>query len=166
MHNFVAKPSRWRMALLGLGAVGFVVLGVWIAGLLGNPPKPGREWAGLLAIVFFGLCTLMIGRRLFDTEDQVRIDAQGIVSKQWSAQTIPWSAIADISVWEYRHQKSIILHLHDPAQFPSTTLAGKLAGANRALTGGDIAISLTGTTGRFDDAMAAIGLHFRPGGMT
>lgn len=163
MPAFIARPSRWRLILLLLAGVGFVVLSVWLAGLLGDPPKPGKEWAGWLGILFFSACTPVIAMRLFDNDDQVRIDQRGIHSKQWSADTIPWSEITDVTVWQFRRERLIVLHLQDPARFPATTMMGKLAGANRAMTGGDISISLAGTDGRFEDAMAAINHHFRAG---
>lgn len=160
MTDFVARPHMGRMLLLLLLSAGFVLLGLWIAGFLGEVPDPGKEWAGWLSIVFFGFCAVVIATRLFDKEDQVRIGSLGIYSKQWSPDTIPWSEIADVSVWEYQKQKSIVLHLKDPAKFPSKTMMSKLAAANRALTGGDVAITLSGTDGKFDQAMAAIA-HFR-----
>lgn len=161
MPAFTARPSRWRLVLLLLAGVGFVVLGAWVAGLLGDPPKPGKEWAGWLGILFFSACVPILAMRLFDNDDQVRIDQRGIHSKQWSADIIPWSEISDVNVWQLRRERLIVLHLRDATLFPSTTLLGKLAAANRAMTGGDISISLAGTDGRFDDAIAAIGHYFR-----
>ena len=63
-------------------------------------------------------------------------------------------------MWSYKRQKSIVLHLSNPARFPGRGLTAKLASANRMLTGGDISISLTGTNRNFDDAMSAI-VRFR-----
>ncbi len=91
----------------------------------------------------------------------VRISATGIYFKSWSEQTIPWSEVVDITIWEFRRQKSIVLHLRHPDRYPSTRLLGIMAGANRALTGGDIPISLTGTDGRFAEAMAVISYYRR-----
>lgn len=156
MPTFVARPAFWHLLLMLCGSLAFVVGGIWIAGFLGDVPKPGKEWAGWLSIIFFGLCALAIFFRLFDRDDQIRISSIGIYWKQWSRDTIPWSEIVDISVWKFKNQKTILLHLQNPKRFPSTTLLGKLAGANRALTGGDIAINLSGTDKSFDEAMVAI----------
>ncbi len=166
MKDFVANPSKLRIALLILGSAVFVALGFWMIGTFGPPPESQRygpafiKIIGWVAIIFFGFCGLAIAKMLFDSDEQVRINALGIYWKRWSSQTIPWSEITDVGVWEYQRQKSIILNLRDPARFPSSTVMGKLAAANRALTGGDIAITLSGTDGRFDEAMAAIE-HFR-----
>lgn len=155
--TFEARNSRWRLGLLLLGAIAFVVAGLWMAGLFGAPPDPSLTWIGWASIMFFGFCAVIAARRMFDDAVQVRISGQGIFARSWSDQTIPWSEITDVSVWTYRRQKSIILHLRDPARFPGHGLAGRLQAANRAMTGGDIAISLAGTDGHFDAAVQAIG---------
>jgi hypothetical protein len=156
MTEFVARPSVAKLILLLLLAVGFVAAGLWMAGLGGVAPKPGKEWVGWLSIIFFGACGVAIFFRLFDRDDQIRISSIGVYSKQWSPQTVPWSEIVNITIWEYKRLKSIILHLRDPSRFPSTTWQGKLAFGNRALTGGDIALNLTGTDRSVDEAMQAI----------
>ena len=156
MTTFVARSSPWRILLLVAGGIAFVALGVWIAGIAGTPPKPGREWVGWASIVFFGLCSVFGVRRLFDSSEQLRISGSGIYYKPWAEQVIPWSEITDISVWEFKRQKSLILHLAHPERYPSTTLLGKMARANRMLTGGDVAVSLTGMDRSFAEALAAV----------
>jgi hypothetical protein len=168
LPDFVAKPSKMRIALLILGSAAFVSLGLWMIGVFGTPPENNRysptsiTLIGWASILFFGFCGAVSCRLFFDSGDQVRINASGIFWKRWSDQTILWSDITDIGVWEHQRQKSIILNLRDPSRYPSSTVMGKLSGANRALTGGDIAITLSGTDGRFDDAMAAIEHFWKP----
>ncbi len=168
MPEFVAKPSKVRIALLLLGALAFVTAGLNMIGVFGTPPDSHRyspaliKFVGWASILFFGAAVPISIRMFFDTQDQLRFDAHGIYWKRWSAQTIPWSEITDIGVWEFKRQKSIILNLRDPARFPSTTMMGKLASANRALTGGDIALTLAGTDGRFETAMEVIHHHWPP----
>lgn len=93
---------------------------------------------------------------LFDRSEQVRVASDGIYYKRWSETVIPWDEIVDVTVFKDRYQKFIMLRLADPKRFPSTTLAGRLGGANRRLAGGDIAISLTYMNRGFDDAMTVI----------
>jgi hypothetical protein len=147
------------MALAGSAL--FVVGGAWIAGLLGSSPRPGVAWVGWVSMAFFGLCGVLIFRRMFDRDVQLRISPRGIMFKPWSDQTVPWTEITDIGTWELSGQRSIILKLADPSRFPSSTTLGMLAGANRALTGGDIPIQLNGTDGKVDDALAAINRYRR-----
>lgn len=144
------------MLLLLVGGLVFVALGALIAGLVGDPIKPGAEWVGWVGMIFFGACVVAIVPQLLDREESLRISSLGLLSRKWSDETIPWSEITAVTVWTYRGNRSIILHLRDAARFPSATLLGRLAGANRALTGGDVAISLTGMDRTTDQALAEI----------
>lgn len=154
--EFIAYPSKSRLLLIVAGGLALTVTALWIAGVFGSPPEPGMELFGWLAAVFFALCSLALGRRLFERDAELRIDKSGILYRRWSNFVIPWSEIADVGTWSHQGQKVIVLALHHPDLFPSSTMMGKLAGMNRALTGGDISISLTGTDRSFDEAMAAI----------
>ncbi len=162
MDDFVAYPSRWRIALLLLGTWAFVALGLWMLGAFGPPPTSGRHSPGFVlvigwsAVVFFGFCGVMWIRRFFDGREQLRIGPAGLRTVQWSEQTIPWSEIADVTIWSYKRQKAIILHLRDRSRFPGRGVAAVLSGANRSMTGGDISISLTGTNRTFADALSSI----------
>jgi hypothetical protein len=155
---FEAKLSRIRVALMLAGSIGFVVAGLWLVGAFGAPPSTTLKatLAGWGGIVFFGLCAIVLARRLFQAGVEIRVDADGIYWRRWSDQTIPWNAIARISTGEIRRQRFVCLFLIDPHAFPSHGIAGKLAGANAAMGFGDIALSATGTDASFDQLMAAI----------
>ena len=101
--------------------------------------------------------------RLFDRADQLRISNLGICYRPWSDDVIPWSGILDVTVWQFRGERSIILHLAHPECFPSDRLLGKLAAANRMLSGGDIPISLVGTDGDVDKALQVIQAYRKSG---
>ncbi|MFM5949393.1 MAG: STM3941 family protein [Novosphingobium sp.] len=167
MDDFVAHYSRARLALLLLGAAIFVAAGLWMVGLFGTPPSSHRyspaavTTAGWLCIAFFGLAAVIIAKRLVEGGEALRIGRVGISFTAWSDQTIPWSEITEISEWSMRGQRSIILHLRDPDRFPGSGALGLTAKANRAMTGGDIPISLNGTDRSFDEAVAAIGQFSR-----
>jgi hypothetical protein len=166
MGDFVAYNSRWRVTLLFLGAVVAVAAGLWLVGAFGEVPRWRHHSAGYtmsvgwLCTLLSGFCAVAIAKKFFDGRVQLQVGPAGIVWSRWSDQLIPWSEITDVSTWSYRGQKVIILHLNNPDRFPGRGLAAKLAGANRMLMGGDIAISLTGTDRSYDDAMSAIA-HFR-----
>ena len=157
-----AYSSPWRMALMVFGSVVFVAIGVWMTGLFGEPPE-SRRWSpglvqsfGWFSIVFFGACAIVGIRRAVDTDVQLRISEQGIYWTPWSEKTIPWYEIRDVRMWEHRRQRMIILCLTHPERYPSMSLLGKFAALNRGLTGGDIAISLTGTDKSFDEALGTV----------
>ncbi len=151
---FEAKASRWRISLLLAGALGFVAIGVWLLRLEG--PTTERTLAAWAAIAVFGAFFLIGLPRLFQQGVALRIDPQGVWWRQWSDQTIPWSAIERMSVGEIRHQRFACLFLRDPRAFPSSTVLGKLASANKAMGFGDLALNTTGTDQSFDAMMAAI----------
>lgn len=163
MPDFVAHSSRWKLVLMLLGAVMFVVIGLWMVGLFGQPPESRRYSTGFLVLIgwacilFFGLCGGIIAKRLFSAgEDEVRISASGIRSRSWSDDMIPWSEITEISTWNSNGQSVIVLKLRDPSRYPGKGMVAMLAKANRAMTGGDVHISMTGTDRSFDEAMAAV----------
>jgi hypothetical protein len=114
---------------------------------------------GWFSVVFFGACGIAAAKKLFGAGEQIRIGPTGVRPSP-GYQIIPWSEIADVTTWSSAGQKMIILHLRDPAGFPRQGMPAFLASANRMLTGGDIAISLTGTDRSFDEAMSAI-VRFR-----
>lgn len=167
MEEFVAHHSRWRLALFLLGAIAFVWGGLLMIGTFGPPPTSNRASPefmtifGGFVIALFGACAIAIAKRLFDGGEALRIGTTGISLAAWSDQTIPWSEITDISEWSFRGQRSIIVHLRDPNRFRGKGILGFAAKANRALTGGDVPISLTGTNRSFDEAAAAISRYRR-----
>jgi hypothetical protein len=156
MFPFVARPVPAKY--FGMAAAGLVLtlLSAWLAGLLGRDYPPGRESAAWAGFVAMGLITLLLLLRAFDREDILRIGPSGLWYRLWSDDIIPWREIRDVSVWTVRGQKAILLHLVDPVRFPPSTLQGKAGSKDKFITGGDIAIALTGTDRSFDQAMAAI----------
>lgn len=127
-----------------------------MVGFFGPAPKPEKAWIGWAAIAFFGLGAVIFVRRLSDDDVQLRISSEGIHYKPWSAAMIGWIEISVVGVWSYRGQRSIMLSLHHPDRFPSTTILGRVAKGNRMMTGGDIPISMTALDQSFADAMDAI----------
>jgi hypothetical protein len=148
------------MLLLLAGCMAFVLLGAWTAGLFGSPPKPGREWIGWLSIALFGLGGLAIGWRLFDRDDQIRIDAKGFYWKRWSGNLIPWSAIADVREARVSGQTLLCLLLEDPHRFASTTLMGRLSGTNKAMGFGDVTVTASGTDKSYAQLRNAFFAHW------
>ena len=163
MTNFLAYNSRWRVALLILASIAFVFLGLWMGGAFGDVPTSRHFSAGAtigvgwFCVLFFGLCAVAGTKKFFDDSVQLEVGPFGVRWSSWSDQTVPWSEITEVTTWSYMRQKAIILHMNDRARFPARGMTAKLAGANRMLTGGDIAISLTGTDRSYEEALEAIG---------
>jgi hypothetical protein len=156
MKPFIAHYLLWKLLAMLCLALGFVATSAWIVGFWGVSLGPGIGWVGWIGMVFFGLCALAIAKRVFERDEQLRICDHGIRFKSWSNDTVPWSEIEYISTWSTHGQSSILLHLKDRSLFPSTKILGKLTDLNRAMTGGDIPIQLTGTNKSFEEALAAI----------
>lgn len=116
------------------------------------------QFWGWCSILFCGLCAVSSAKLWWINAERLRINKSGI---RWNDQAIPWDEITNVTEWRYKGNKTIILHLRDPARFPSKGLSGLAGRANRKLTGGDIGITLTGTDRKFHEAMSAIA-SFRP----
>ncbi|MBN9466630.1 STM3941 family protein [Brevundimonas sp.] len=167
MNDFVAYPSRWRIICLILMGLAFVALGLWLAGAFGARPASRRypdiltpfvAWGGLL---LFGTATVRWIRQLFDRRELVRIGPAGVMVRLWSDDTIPWNEITEIAPRKINGVKYIAMKLRDRRRHPPRGLARLLSGGDRLLTGFDLTVSLSATTHRPEDALAAIE-KFRP----
>lgn len=162
MHDFVAKSSPMKVAIAVMGSLAFIGIGLWMIGVFGDPPMQRRlspavvYGIGWITVLFFGSTAVLWAKRLVGAGEEVRIGAAGIRWARWSDQTIPWPEIRDVTEWSASGQRSIILHLRNPARYPGRGILGWFAKANHALTGGDIALSLTGLDRTHDEAMAAV----------
>jgi hypothetical protein len=161
MH-FVAETSKTRVALMMLGSIAFVAAGAWMVthfpddlarlpfGIL--IPVP---WLGWAAIVFFGLAGVAWSRQFFSGGPVIEMSPEGLYYRRWSETTIPWDAFDRAAIGEIQRQRMLTLWLRDPADYPSTTLQGRTAGANKAMGFGDICLSAIGLDRSFDEIVAA-----------
>ena len=164
---YVANYSRTRLLLLGLGAVAFVVVGMWMAGLFGEPPASRRlspemtTLVGWFSIVFFGLCGVFIVRQFFTAGVAFRIDAQGITHAQVVKQSFGWDEITRLQPVKISNQPMVCYEVVPERLEQLTGLRAKLASANRSMTGCSFALALSGTDAKMDDVVAALE-HFAP----
>ena len=153
---FVARPSIPRLLMILPLGLGFVGLGLWIAGLFGPPPKPGEEWFGWVAVAFFGFCSIVALGRLFDRDDQIVVNNVGIYWKRWSDDTIPWTQIRRITEGRARNQRFLCIELTDPTRYSSTRVVGRLAFLNKALGFDGICLDVIGTDRGFSELREAV----------
>jgi len=162
IDEFVAYTSRFRLGVMTLVSLIFVFSSLWVEGVFGHlqttPSSLHHKnelgiWVG---IVFFGLGGLECMRRMFRIREELRVGTAGIRWAAWSDQTIPWSEITDVTTSQGFVQRFINLRLRDPARFPGHGTLGWLAPLNRAMTGGEISVSLSLTNRSFRDAIIAI----------
>lgn len=174
MERFEARVSVARTLLLVAGGLAFVAIGLWFVwrpDMLSGPDgppflrgEPGLvQLIGGVAILFFGLMALIGLRQLARREPVIVIDGEGLCWRRWSDAVIPWSAIARMEVTEMMNQRFLSLWLVDPAAYPSTSLSGRMAAANKGMGFGDIAIAPAGLDCGVDDLTAAVD-RFAPQG--
>jgi hypothetical protein len=155
---FIAHASPWRILLIIAAGCGLLAASLFTAGVIGETPKPGWESVGWLGAVVFGLMIPFWIVRLFNRRAYLRIDEQGILYKGLSAASVPWDDIARAEMVMSGNQKYIGLLLKQPEAY-LTGLKAKMSELNHRMFGVDVAITLVGTNGDFDHAMAAI-QHF------
>lgn len=157
---FVARNSPLKTAPLVLGAILFVVAGLWMVGLFGGTHPPLITVVGWVAIIFFGLCGIIGATRLFDRGEVIRIDANGIRYSRFSPDTILWQQVRAVSEFRIERQRFVGLQLTDPsAHRRASGLDAALSGANRFAGYGDVVLATTGTDARYDE-LSAIVRHY------
>lgn len=109
--------------------------------------------AGWLGAAFFGLCTLVALWRLFTARGTViTISPQGIRDTRIAEEFIPWSAITNISTWEFRNQKAMVLAVKPDIEdrLGLTRAAQWTRSANRALGADGLCITASGVKIDYD----------------
>ena len=108
-HAFRQSPVRMFGA--AIGAILFVALGAMM--MLGVGPMPSSatyQVIGAVAVVFFGLCLVMIVWRLAALRGPVvTVGPEGLRDTRIAAKPIPWKAIERVGMWEaYRRRDQAV----------------------------------------------------------
>jgi hypothetical protein len=108
------STSRAKLVVLVIAGIGMTGASVLLAfQLLPDSPFIPGSYAvsvGYGGLIFFGLATLLLVWQLFTAEGVViTMDAAGIRDTRISDKVIPWSAVRDISTWQSRSQRVMIL---------------------------------------------------------
>jgi hypothetical protein len=114
---------------------------------------------GGFATFFFGWCTLIIVRRLFESGPMLRIDEQGIWWRPLSDAVIPWAAVREAWISRVRTQKFISIDLIDPQRFKWKGRFRFLQPLNVRMGFGDVTLSAQGLDCDFDKLRAAVAQH-------
>jgi hypothetical protein len=145
-QTFIARSSPWRLALLALGAGAFVAAGLFLAGIFGPPPRPvvAQRLGDWLCGAYMpkGLCGVKVLRRPGSKARCRRPHVRRAESMNGAfavgSGRSQWTAIIDVTIWVVSSARSRSFAIYrNPDRIPSTKLLGKLAGANRARTGGE-----------------------------
>lgn len=112
----------------------------------------------------FGWAAVLIGvlgcavavRQMFRRDAVIEVDQGGLLWRRWSNTVIPWSAIADAQVRTMSGQQFLCLTLTEPDLYSSSSLTGRLAGMNKTMGFGDIAVGVQGTDRPMDELVEAV----------
>jgi hypothetical protein len=117
--------SKSKLILMLIGALVFVAIGFWF--IIAPPQIDNSYWgnptkitiAGYASIIFFGLCAVVLIRKLPDTKPGLIIDSTGLTdnSSGLSAGHILWIDIENISVLEIHKQKLLMLEVKNPQDY-------------------------------------------------
>jgi hypothetical protein len=152
-------------------SLAFVAMGIWLLGLdlAELSPRTARKygwampWIPWVTIILFGVCAVAWARKIFDRRPQIAIGPGGIKLVARDMVEIPWSEILGAEVRSIARTKFLVLKLRDPALYPATGVAAKLAWLNRSTGYGDISIPMTGLDRSAREIFSAIrGFASRP----
>ncbi|MCC9306256.1 hypothetical protein LN042_03880 [Kitasatospora sp. RB6PN24] len=156
----VYPSDKRRVALMLLGSVAFVVLGVVLLTWHGSVKA---VIGGALAVPFFGLCAVLYTIRLTKGRPELVIDHAGLEHVQLGR--IGWQEIAGVRIREVTvrgaRQRFIELLLHDPAGYLARAprMVKMTASGNRSLGFGPASISANTLPVGLEEVLAAMLRH-------
>lgn len=155
--RFTPRSLAWRLvAWSSLAAVSVVF--AHPSGPLADLHVVARVAAWACAALFL-VVLFFEARRLASKDPVLRIDERGILWRRWSEQLIPWSEVASLRLFSVRRVHFVGLVLRTPERFPSSTILGRTAKANRAFTNCDVCLEIQGTDRCHDELVSAIESH-------
>lgn len=157
-ERLIAHVSIWRTLLLAALSAGFAAVGVWIVRI---EDVLFMQVIGWLTILIFAVFAGIGVRQLFRTGPIMEIDSRGILWRRWSDQVIPWHAILRAETRAVRGQPFLCLWLNAPEHYRSTATLVRLAGLNKGLGFGDVAVTMAGTDQSFQKLIDVVDLHLR-----
>ena len=166
-NEIIIPISKHKISLLTIGALVFVGLGILF---VTNPEKYTSPImrnptvifiSGVASILFFGLCTPFIFKKLWDKSPGLIITKQGILdnSSGVSAGKIYWADIEDISVLKIHRQKLIMLKVKNPQVYidkQTNGLKRKMMTLNYKMFGTPLSITSNGLKISFDELLSTL----------
>jgi len=157
----VAHYSRPKLLLAGVGALAFLAISVLL--LMRRHPSFLDIAAGTAGLLFFGLCAVIIGVRLFDRRAAVVIDRHGIFDRRAKDRQLPWTSIAHIAPIRIGRQRFYLVVSSVPLrQFTDSRYKRMLTSLNRPWTRNGFFVGASGLDTSFEQLGEAIH-RFRPG---
>ncbi|HLO82045.1 MAG TPA: STM3941 family protein [Chitinophagaceae bacterium] len=163
--------SKLKLVLMLMGALAFVAIGFWF--VLAPPDIDSSFWrnpariafAGYASIIFFGLCGVVIVRKLFDRKPGLIIDSKGVIdnSSGLSAGYILWTDVENISVVEIQKQRLLMLEVKNPQDYinrQGNLLKRKGMEFNDKMFGTPLSITANGLKISFEELSALVKQKF------
>jgi len=149
------RMNKTRLVLLFLGALAFVLIGIWFVffpGALGYFPPFFIKLTGVISILFFGLCAWFIATRLFDSRPGLIISDEGITdySSLVEAGFISWGDVQKIKNTEVSGQCFLTFFVTDPERVfrDKNFIQAYFMKLNQSLYESPIQISLANVKGK------------------
>lgn len=146
--DYVVYQSKWKQ--LGLSLVGVLMTLAGLFVLVGGLTE--RQYVaalvGLVGLLFFGFCTVVIIRQLFVGKQLVVLTDEGFFDYTSATATkdllIPWDQIEKIENKSLAQQTFVSVYLRDSEELFSglSTFQKKAIAANKRMGFGDININL------------------------
>ncbi|WP_345841374.1 STM3941 family protein [Shewanella algae] len=169
----VIELSKVKIMLIILGAIVFVLLGLWFLSMDAQAIESQKRFnnpvliygIGIVSVVFFGLCGLVGIKKLFDSSPGLVISSKGILdnSSGMSAGVIPWKDVAGVGEYQVKKQRFISILLKDPEKYANNGNALRIM-ANRAnikMCGTPVSISANSLKISYEDLLGAITEYYR-----
>ncbi|GAB6009420.1 STM3941 family protein [Dysgonomonas reticulitermitis] len=123
MDKIEIPISRRKSILILLGAIMFVVVGIWFA--FYPPPNPFRlnpvfiQILGVVSVLFFGVCGVACAKTLITKRIGLTIDSSGILCNSGGAAVgfVPWEDIIDIEDYYISGQGIIKIIVDNPQKY-------------------------------------------------
>ena len=120
--RIVVPSSKTKLTMLTVGALLFVVGGLWlfdIADTQGRYASIYVKGVAVLAAGFFGLCALYGFIKLFDRAPGLVLDHEGIIdnSSGVAAGRVSWSEIRDVRAMSISGQRFLAFIVKDPEKY-------------------------------------------------
>lgn len=160
--RLVVYPSRAKLVLYALGALAFVIAGLWLGGFIGDMDLP----FGLVVITtyigvpFFGLCLLYVLYRLVVRKPSLIVSEEGIVdnASATGAGPVGWDEMAEIRPTDVSGKAMLGIVPHDEERILArqNPIKRAIMSINRNMTGFVILIPENALPMSIDELLAAI----------
>ena len=158
----IAHYHRTQLILMGAVSLLFVLGGLWMVGLLGEPPEARRLSPmlriifGYGAILFFGVLSLATLQKALTGGLALRIDETGLYYPRVSKTTMAWEDIESFRLTDVMGTKLVAFELREGHNVPIGPIARLSMSANKAMVGYSNSIATNGIDATAPEVAAAM----------